>query len=723
WLEKRILRIARCWNGRERERLAAMLGATPAPLDEQEFLGFVGSGQASMLHLAEFIHKKLFPQMQNKASTLARDTADTKKSEEERTEAQKQLERIDHLTIEAVLKRLNAPEVFPESQWMQEACSSSDCPAILNMSPYKMLKHIWDLKSGSRVTLNLARLDATDVLELLWDCKGLITHLELFNLKDWQNGNMEALPEINALQRAVNDASIPRLKSLVVDMIEREAGLETPDQDRLRKLRIMLQNLPVLCEYYQASKLRATMGTDSTSRPGYHFGMGLAFPETLPLQARKELNRRRRGAHLVLPLKTELLEQVTYTPRSPEEEESPLTSWIRGLPGMRRFGEQKQTEWTPISENTVIDRNGRCMTAYGKVRGLRGCVVTLGGNSNASSNGFIKPSRPKESLWEKLPYLGTVTANALRVCISFLLAWACFMFTQPGSLAWFGAPLWFFITISRVILQSVLGAGGLHRSSMLRWNNYVSWSDVCTTLMYSGPAVLLLEMVLRVLVLERCFSCTAASAPVTVYVTLTLAYGLYKALVHALRGFPMKASIIDLALTPLCIPVVLLFHWLLGGVLGMLENIPSLPLFAVFITKIGCDAVIGLGGGISDKENNLRRRMEDCHILLNEMLSLYSRMTSLFPERDARSLLADPEDLKRLLDDRAPDIWQELVVNALDLMHGWYFQPRANYALSHHMRRLTAEERMVFLNMQQVLRMEKQISQMLINGLAGRGFA
>jgi hypothetical protein len=723
WLEKRILRLARSWNGSERIRFAAMLGAEPAPLDEQEFLSFVGSGQASILHLAEFIYKKLFPLMQEKASSLAHDAADMEKSEEERAEAQKQLARLDHLTIEALLKRLNDPELFPESQWMQEACTSPDCPAILNMSPYKLLKHLWDLKSGSRVTLNLARLDATDVLELLWDCKGLITHLEMFNLKDWQNGSLEALPEINALQRAVNDSSIPRLKSLVVNMIEKEAGLGSPDQDRLRKLRIMLQNLPVLCEYYQASKLRATMGTDSTSRPGYHFGMGLAYPETLPLQARRELNRRRRGAHLILPLKTELLEQVTYTPRSPEEEDPPLTSWIRSLPGMHRFGEQKQTEWTPVSENTVVSRSGRCTSAYGRLRGLRGCVVTLGGNSNFSSNGFIALPKEEESIWEKLSYLATGPANVLRVCAGFFLAWACFMFTQPGMLAWLGAPLWFFITFLRVILQSVLGSGGLHRSSMLRWNNYVSWSDVCITLMYSGPAVLLLEPVLRVFVLEHWLGCTASNAPFTVYALLTLAYGLYKAFSHAMRGYPLKAQMIDLALTPLCVPVVLLFHWLLAGALGMLGNSPSLPLYAVIVTKIGCDAVIGFGGGIFDKENNLRRRMEDCHILLDGMLSLYSRMTSLFPERDAGSLLSDPAALKRLLDDRAPDIWQELVVNALDLMHVWYFQPRANYALSRHMRRLTAEERTVFLNMQQVLRMEKQISQMLINGLAGRGFA
>ncbi|MBO6002685.1 MAG: hypothetical protein J6P53_04230, partial [Mailhella sp.] len=607
WLEKRILRFVKIWNGNERERLAELLGATPAPLDEREFLEFVGSGQASLLHLAEFIHKKLFPLMQSKANELRQAAVDPQKSDEERTESAKQLKKLDELSIEAVLRRLNDPRIFPETQWIQEACTSRDCPPILNTPPYKLLKQLWDLKSGSRVTLNLAGLDGTDVLELLWDCKGLITHLEIFNLKDWQDGRMESIAEINDLQRAINAQSIPRLMTLVSQMIEREQGRESPDADRLRKLVILKQNMLVLCEYYKASKLRATMGTDSTSRPGYHFGMGLTFPETLPLRARRELNRRRRSAHLILPVKTELLEQITYVPRSPEEEDSPLAAWIRRLPGMRRFGEKKQTEWVPVSENTVINSSGRCTTAYGKVRALRGCAVTLGGNSNSASNGFIAPPREKERFWEKLPYLATGPTNVLRVCAGFFLAWACFMFTQPGALAWLGAPLWFFITLLRVILQSVLGSGGLHRSTMLRWNNYVNWSEACITLMYIGPAVLLLELMLRVFVLEHCLGCTASNAPLAVYAVLTLAYGLYKAFVHARRGYPLKTQLIDIALAPFCIPVVLLFHWIAAGVLGMLGSVSSLPLLAVFINKIGCDAIIGFGLGISDKENNLRR--------------------------------------------------------------------------------------------------------------------
>ena len=241
--------------------------------------------------------------------------------------------------------------------------------------------------------------------------------------------------------------------------------------------------------------------------------------------------------------------------------------------------------------------------------------------------------------------------------------------------------------------------------------------------MYSGPSALLLEPFLRVMILERGFGCTSVSNPIATYATLTFAYGLYKAFSHLLRGFPVKTLLIDLLLTPLAIPVVLLCHAAATEFLGVFGSLELLPCLAVFITKVGCDTLIGLGIGIADKESNLRRRMADYHVLLHDMLGLHSRITSIFPEADIRSLLADPEKLKKLLDDRAPDIWQEMAINALDLMHIWFYQPRANYAVMRHIRRLTLEEKLVFLNMQQVLCLEKQISQMLVNGLVGRNFA
>ncbi len=726
WLEKRILHLLHCWNGEERRRMAEMLGAMPEKLDDQEFLSFVGGGQASMLHLVEFIYKKLLPMMQAKVSELKERQDDPSLSETERTDAHKELVRLDRLTTEKILSRLSDPDLFPDTQWIQDACSSSDCPPILNMAPFSLLRLLGERKSGCRVTLNLARLDAADVLELLWDCKGLITHLELFNLKDWQNGEMKPLAKINALQRAINSASIPRLKTLVLEMIAEDASAGAADgegrnEDRRRKLNVVLQNLPVLCSYYQAGKLRATMGTDSTSRPGYHFGMGLAYPDTLPRRARTELASRRHGAHLLLPVRTELLEKITYFPNA--EGDSPLAAWIRRLPWMRRFGEQKVTSWTAVSENSIVENNGRCTPISRKTRFLRGSVVTLGGSNNFSANGFLPPPPKKESFWKTLGCLKTWIANAVRLLLGFLTAALGFWFTQTGPLAVLGGILWFFISLVRSILQSVLGAGGIHRSSLLRWNNYVSWSDACITMMYSGPAAVLLEPILRIGVLEKAFGFSSVSHPVAVFSLLTAAYGLYKAFVHAVRGFPLKNVLIDLALTPLSIPVVLLFHAAAVLIFRGLDCSAIIPLCAALVTKIGCDTVISFGNGLADKESNLRHRMADYHKLFNEMLSIYSKITSMFPGSDIKKLIAAPDKLHCMLEERAPYLWDEIVVNALDMMYLWFYQPRANYAVKRSLRLFSREERLVFLNMQQTLTMEKLISQMFVDGLVGRNFA
>ena len=64
-----------------------------------------------------------------------------------------------------------------------------------------------------------------------------------------------------------------------------------------------------------------------------------------------------------------------------------------------------------------------------------------------------------------------------------------------------------------------------------------------------------------------------------------------------------------------------------------------------------------------------------------------------------------------------------MVINALDLMYFWYYQPRANYAFRICMRHFSRSERVVLLRMQQILMLEREVSQLLVNGLVGRNFA
>jgi hypothetical protein len=101
WLERRILHILDLWNETERLRLAPLIGGTADPLNASEFMAFVGSGQASLQHLAEFIHKKIFPFMEKRAAGLREALASPELSEGRRIETQASLETLDSFTIEA----------------------------------------------------------------------------------------------------------------------------------------------------------------------------------------------------------------------------------------------------------------------------------------------------------------------------------------------------------------------------------------------------------------------------------------------------------------------------------------------------------------------------------------------------------------------------------------------------------------------------------------------
>ncbi len=735
WLERRILRIVDIWNETERLRLSPLIGGTPDPLDPREFMTFVGSGQASLQHLAEFIHKKIFPLMEKRAASLRDTLAQSGLPEGRRIETQASLETLDSFTTEAVLARLNDPHLCPESAHLQESCDSPDCPELLNHTPLSLLQMLDGIHSSARVVLNLAKLSTEDVLELLWDCKGGITHLELFNFKDWQNGDMEPIQQINELQHAINDGSVPRLKQIILTMLRdsvpslQEADPHDEDQlpeehdsPRMRKMRVILQNLPVFCGYYRTSKLRTSLGTDSTSRPGSRFGMGLAYPETLPRRARRELDDTGRSAHLLLPIRTELKEQITYT-SGLSDEASPLITFLRRLPGLSHLGQTRKKEWIAFSKNSVVCNEGRCTIATGK-DSASGNIITLGGNDKVFSNGFRAAAHEELSVGDSMHYLNSRLTNAIRFFIGFLPALFSFLFTQTGALAWLGAPLWFLISAVRNIVQSVLGNGGWHRSSLLHWKSYVTWTSVYTSLMFNGLTVVFLEPILRWKVLHMGMGWNIMTAPIGTYVVLGLGCGLFKLGTHMLQGFSKRSLCIDVVCTVLSLPLILFFHLLLLWGASLL-GFPAADLipFTVFVVKLASDFSVGIAEGIFDRDRNLRLRMTDYRSRLKNALTLYSRLEAMFPEKNVLNMLSHPADLLKTLEKRDPQLRLDLVINALDLMYFWFYQPRANYALLHHLHRFSKSEKLVLLRMQEVLRLEKLVSQLLIHGLVGENFA
>ena len=71
----------------------------------------------------------------------------------------------------------------------------------------------------------------------------------------------------------------------------------------------------------------------------------------------------------------------------------------------------------------------------------------------------------------------------------------------------------------------------------------------------------------------------------------------------------------------------------------------------------------------------------------------------------------------------ARDLRKVFIVNALDLMYIWMYQPRARKALQQTIAAMSTEEWLIFYRSQLVLNRKRHISQMFVDGLVGKNFA
>ncbi len=86
-------------------------------------------------------------------------------------------------------------------------------------------------------------------------------------------------------------------------------------------------------------------------------------------------------------------------------------------------------------------------------------------------------------------------------------------------------------------------------------------------------------------------------------------------------------------------------------------------------------------------------------------------------------MLQSPKTFMETINYEARDLEKVLIVNALDLMYIWMYQPRANKALSSIVEGMTKEEWLIFLRSQYVLKRYREISQMFVDGLVGKNFS
>jgi len=712
--KKCILDLLAEFNRTHRAAVNEAFGIELPALSEDDFLSFVASGQASILHLAEFIHARVFPLVKSRLSELRLRFAEAK--EDEKDGIRGLVLRMQAFDSEAVVEEYLRPvrnPSLPDPNWPWK---ESDLPPLLRLSPADLIERLDRLHTGYRVCLNLSGLSVNDVLELLYDCRGRITHLEIFNLKDHVAGRAPDYSGIGKLQEALNEGNVITLKKLILGLLKSLELSTCPDRDeRIAKMAEILRNIATLQSYYSKVPLKANVGSDSASRSPHLYGMGLIVRDTLKRKNQETIAASLGPSILLLPVHMTVCYRTTCIPDE-------AAGWIgkalgflsKFLPGLQHLGERHLHDWEVQDNATKISEQGN--------------LIPLGGVQEHVDQGLRleeKENRSKEEwIWR---YMNTGVRNAVKVIVGFVPAFLTFALTKDWwLLAYGGAFIWFGITGLRNILQSVLGGGGFLRSPLLRWNDYVSWGRLTDSLLFTGFSVPLLDYIVKTVLLERGLGITTATSPTALYTVMALANGLYLSGHNAFRGLPKGAIFGNFFRSVLSIPLAVVFN---GAVALVLQGaqVPAvndvLQKWAAIISKAASDCVAGMIEGFADRYENIRMRTMDYAVKIRELFGIYARLEVLFPQTDVLDLLGSPGRFLQAVKAEAQDVVWISIINALDLLYFWMYQPRARSVLKSSVRKMSEEERKIFFRSQLILQRDREISQLFLDGIIGKNFS
>ncbi len=717
WRQLGVFAVLNAWNEKHCKHFAQSIGLDHSlitPLNTDEFKNFVGCGQASHIHLAEFIYKKITPLVSERNVALLKE-ADSLNGQE--NAEQLQILQAQKLIIEGLNKEY-IYDLYVSRQanfeLERELMHKEDAhkPDLLRLTPLSLLDWLTSLQSSSFITLNIADLTCEGLLTLLWQCQGLITHLDIFNLRDWNAGRFQDMEKINDLQQALNTGSIPRLKSIVLNLLKTRQDLRQEDIDdptfhakRVEVLKEILRNLTSLRNYYSNSNLRSRMGTNTADRMAQSDLMGLVFQDTLPSKGRKALEKQ---ADNVVPYNISLQYNVRYTPEITLNRKSLFYRLLRPLSFCAHSGYTQKKEWLTFSATANYSQE-----------------------SNVRLLHLPKKQTPLGSTKDEghpITYLNTTLKNILKVILGFIPAAIAFQMTQTWwILAWFGPIIWFAITGVRNIIQAVVAGTGFHRYNLLRWKDHVSWSRLCDSLLYTGISVPLLELFVRTWLLQDTLQMTVTSNPVIVYAFMSVINGLYISWHNVLRGFPKEAIIGNLFRSALALPVALLINEIFLDLLIYVFNIPDPQIImqntSAILSKLASDTVAAIIEGYADQKNIIRMRRWDYETKLQNIFYSYVRLDLAFPEEEINHILQNPNLFFERLSGKNQSLRAEAIINALDLMYFWYYRPRSHQVCTELIKKMSSDERKTLGLMQMVLLKERDVSQMFVDGLVGRNFA
>ncbi|BBO82082.1 hypothetical protein DSCO28_26480 [Desulfosarcina ovata subsp. sediminis] len=733
--QRYVLEILEAFNRTHRRSINADLGIDLPPLDAGAFLNFVRPGQPSILHLAKYIHRRLMPLMQRRVENLRE--AYVQSDERRRQAIATQVARLNDLDSESIVQQFLRASANPEIPNPNQVRDDPDTPALLCLSPRQLLERVTDLHTGFRVTLNLTDLLPEDVVEILYDCDGLITRLEIFNLKDYTSGKAGHIEEISELQLAINQGNAINLKRMIRNMVKRLATAPPAEgkTDRIEKLGIILHDISAFSAMYAPMHLEPRLGSDSTGHSARMYGMGLAILESLPSTARRLCHKEgqvvtetaphaatvsngpgERSGRRVIPFQIPVYKRITYVPyESPKGSQGIYQRLLQHLPMLKLLGKTRQLDWLVQPHMTRMVTNGN--------------VVTLGGIANRSDNGLrLLPEKNETSKRRCFPaYLNSKVSNGLKILLGFIPAFLSFYLTNDWwVLAYLGAFIWFGITGVRNIVQSVLGGGGIGRSPLLHWNEYVSWVRISDSLLFTGFSVPLLDFLVKTVLLDRLMGVTTATNPMLLYTVMAVANGIYLSGHNLFRGFPRGAVYANFFRSVLSIPIAILFNMFIGAVMGILGVVGiegHLQKWAAVISKAASDTVAGIIEGTVDRFSNIEIRFQDYADTLSQLFATYGQLETQLPELNVWETLDAIEQNRVDANTDTKGLEKLIVIGALDLLYFWMYQPRARTAFKYLFKTLSDEEKRILAGCQAILKREREISQMFIDGVVGMNFS
>lgn len=712
--EKCVLRLLADFNEQQFDALCRDFDIDMKRPVPDGFLRFAFPGQPSVLHLGEYIHSLAVSAMKDRIKDLNR--MFSRSDAEEQQKIKQMVEKMDCFSAKDIISTYLCLSQHHGMPMLFDICNDTDLPDRLKINFKELLANIEKLHHGFRITLNLGDLKPEDVLEILYDSNGLVTRLEIVNLKDFILGKTDHIFSVNALQEAINDGSLLKLKRVVRQII---TGVEQSDYGdktaRLKKLVDVLHDIDALKNMYSVRPLKSRLGSDSNGRSNQTYGMGFGIVNTLTFRAKKEI-RKHTGGRLILPANIKVNQRIISIRVNSMH---PVLKWVmnilKRLPGLDQIMQVQKKEW--VFEAFSMDMN------------RKGNIVTLGGIQKDIRNGLRLdlPDSEKNSTEKSWKNLNTRLKNCFKVIIGFIPAFICFALTKDWwFLAYFGAFIWFGITGIRNILQSVLGGGGIRRSSLLKWNDYISWERLTDSLLYTGFSVPLLDYVIKTVLLDKTFGINITSSPIALYSGMALANGIYLSTHNAFRGLPKGAITGNFFRSILSIPVAILFSSMIGGMLSFFDIAAVevvLQKWAAIISKAASDAVAGIIEGTADRFHNMGLRKRDIKKKFSDLFDTYSKLELLFPEIEELKILEKSEALFNSRNSEVKDLARMIIINSLDLFYFWMYLPRARTVMIDMVSRLTPEEKIIFLQSQKILEHEQYISRLFVDGILGRNFS